>query len=201
MFKASSESVRAAARLNAPTLFDADVNPAGPGPTAAQLMPDLYARLRELARARMARLPAGQTLQPTALVHEAFARVASGPVLAWDGQRHFFFAAARAMRDVLVELARAKAGPKRGGDRRRVPLSADLPAGRTAWGGSGGDVLAIREALAELAGSDPLKARLVELRYTAGMTIDEAAAVLGESPRTLHRHWRFTRAWLQVRLA
>ena len=173
--------------------------PTDPG-AASDLLPLIYVQLRELARARMAGLPPGQTLEPTALVHEAFARLATGRVLTWDGRRHFFFAAARAMRDVLVELARAKAGPKRGGGWGRRPLDADLPAGDAPPGTAAEDVLAIHEALAELAVRDPAKAQLVELRYFAGLTMDEAADVLGESPRTLHRHWRFARAWLRDRL-
>ena len=178
------------------------------GAAAAELMPLMYLQLRDLARTRMARLPPGQTLQPTALVHEAFARLAAGPVLAFEGRRHFFFAAARAMRDVLVEMARAKAGPKRGGGRRRVALDVDQPATAAGpgepparFGTAAEDVLAVHEALADLAVRDPLKARLVELRYFAGLSMEEAADVLGESPRTLHRHWRFTRAWLRDRLA
>ena len=164
---------------------------------AADLLPLVYVQLRDLARARMANLPPGQTLQPTALVHEAFARLAAGPATTFDGRRHFFFAAARAMRDVLVEVARAKAGPTRGGDRRRLRLDPEAAADPDH---SPADVLALHEALTELERRDPVKAQLVALRYFAGLTVDEAAEVLGESPRTLHRHWRFTRAWLRERL-
>ena len=172
-----------------------------PGATAADLLPLLYGQLRALARARMAGLPPGQTLEPTALVHEVFVRLSAGPVLTWGGKRHFFFAAARAMHDVLVELARAKAGPKRGGSRRRLPLDPDHPAGDdVAFGRAAEDVLAVHEAVVALARHDPFKAQLVELRYFAGLTMDEAADVLGESPRNLQRHWRFTRAWLRDRL-
>ena len=191
--------------------------PVGDGPVAAavpsspagaaagdELLVGMYAQLRDLARARMANLPPGQTLQPTALVHEAYARLAAGPVRTWDGRRHFFFAAARAMRDVLVELARSKAGPTRGGTWRRTPLDPDRadPASGpgSPFGTAAEDVLAVDEALAALAAHDPFKAQLVELRYFAGLTMDEAADVLGESTRSLDRHWRFARAWLRDRL-
>lgn len=184
-----------------------DVDPARPSragstgdPTAAHdLLPLLYRELRQLAVARMARLGVGQTLQPTALVHEVFLRLA-GKDADWDGRRHFFFAAARAMRDILVEQARAKSGPRRGGDRERQSLEsvADVAAPDPDLSH---DVLAVHEALAELEKLDPDKARLVLLRYFAGLTMAEVAEVTGESERTLHRHWRFARAWLQDRLA
>ena len=161
---------------------------------AARLLPLVYDELRKLAQARMARLPPGQTLQPTALVHEAYLRLVGKGEVRLEGRRHFFFAAARAMRDILVEQARRKAGPQRGGDRRRVELpevaAAPVPEG----------VLAVHEALAELEKEDPLKAQLVNLRYFTGMSVREAAQVLGLSERTLHRHWRFVKAWLKGRL-
>src|SRR5262245_42074938 len=161
---------------------------------AARLLPLVYDELRKLAQARMARLPPGQTLQPTALVHEAYLRLVGKGEVRLEGRRHFFFAAARAMRDILVEQARRKAGPQRGGDRRRVELPeiavAPVPEG----------VLAVHEALAELEKEDPLKAQLVHLRYFTGMSVRETAQVLGLSERTLHRHWRFVKAWLKGRL-
>jgi RNA polymerase sigma factor (TIGR02999 family) len=164
--------------------------------TASRLLSLVYDELRKLARARLAHLPPGQTLQPTALVHEAYLRLLGKASLQVEGRRHFFFAAARAMRDILVEQARAKAGPKRGGGRHRVEL-ADVAADA---GPSAEDVLAVNEALAELEKEDPLKAQIVHLRYFAGMSAAEAAEVLGLSERTLHRHWRFLKAWLQSRL-
>jgi RNA polymerase sigma factor (TIGR02999 family) len=162
---------------------------------AARLLPLVYDELRKLAKARLAQMPPGQTLQPTALVHEAYLRLIGKADLHLESRRHFFFAAARAMRDILVEQARAKAGPKRGGGRRRVELQEVAEEGPPAE-----EVLALNEALARLEKEDPLKAQIVHLRYFAGMSAAEAAAVLGLSERTLHRHWRFTKAWLQSRL-
>jgi RNA polymerase sigma factor (TIGR02999 family) len=163
---------------------------------AARLLPLVYDELRKLAQARMAHLPPGQTMQPTALVHEAYLRLLGKNDLQLESQRHFFFVAARAMRDILVEQARSKAGPKRGGDRRRVDLQETLPDG----GPPPEELLAVHEALAELEKEDPLKAQIVNLRYFTGMTVPETAQVLGMSERTLHRHWRFIKAWLKSRL-
>jgi RNA polymerase sigma factor (TIGR02999 family) len=168
----------------------------GNGEAAAQLLPLVYAELHKLAQARMAQLPPGQTLQPTALVHEAYLRLIGKADLHLESRRHFFFAAARAMRDILVEQARGKARSRRGGGRRRVELE-DQPANSEP---PPEDILAVHEALAELEKEDPLKAQIVNLRYFAGMTADEAAGVLGMSESTLHRHWRVTNAWLKSRL-
>jgi RNA polymerase sigma factor (TIGR02999 family) len=162
----------------------------------ARLLPLLYSELHRLAQARMAKLRPGQTLQPTALINEAYLRLMAKKDLHLENRKHFFFAAARAMRDILVERARAKAGPKRGGDRRRVALSEaiaiDEPPAQ--------EVLALHEALAELERQDPLKSQIVQLRYFAGMQATEVAQVLGISERTLHRHWRFIKAWMKNRL-
>jgi RNA polymerase sigma factor (TIGR02999 family) len=152
--------------------------------------------LRKLAKARLAHLPPGQTLQPTALVHEAYLRLLGKADLHLESRRHFFFAAARAMRDILVEQARSKAGPKRGGGRRRVELTETVAES----GPPSDEVLALNEALNDLEKEDPLKAQIVHLRYFAGMSAEEAAGVLGLSERTLHRHWRFIKAWLQSRI-
>jgi RNA polymerase sigma factor (TIGR02999 family) len=169
---------------------------AGDKEAADRLLPLVYDELRQLAQSRMARLPPGQTMQPTALVHEAYLRLLGKADLHLEDQRHFFFAAARAMRDILVEQARSKAGPKRGGDRQRVELQdTEAPAGLAA-----DEVLAVHEALAHLEKEDPLKAQIVNLRYFTGMTMEETAKVLGLSERTLHRHWRFLKAWLRRRL-
>jgi RNA polymerase sigma factor (TIGR02999 family) len=168
----------------------------GDAEAAARLLPLVYDELRKLAQARMAKLPPGQTLQPTALVHEAYLRLLGKPDLKLEGRKHFFFVAARAMRDILVEQARSKAGPKRGGNRQRVELKDDSPADEPAPE----DVLAVHEALSELEKEDPLKAQIVNLRYFAGMTMEETAQVLDMSERTLHRHWRFLKAWLTSRL-
>jgi RNA polymerase sigma factor (TIGR02999 family) len=164
---------------------------------AARLLPLVYAELHQLARARMARLPPGSTLQPTALVHEAYLRLAGKAGLRLEGRRHFFFAAARAMRDILVEHARGKARVRRGGGLRRVELG-EVAAEE---GPPPEDVLAVNEALAELEKEDPLKAQIVYLRYFAGMTADEAARVLGMSESTLHRESRVINAWLKSRLS
>jgi len=163
---------------------------------AARLLPLVYDELRKLAQARMAHLPPGQTLQPTALVHEAYLRLLGKQDLHLDSRRHFFFAAARAMRDILVEQARGKAGPKRGGGRQRVELDETVAPD----GPPPEEVLALHEVLADLEKEDPLKGQIVNLRYFAGMSMAETAQVLGLSERTLHRHWRFIKAWLKSRL-
>jgi RNA polymerase sigma factor (TIGR02999 family) len=170
---------------------------AGDRQAAADLLPLVYAELHELARARLARQAPGQTLQPTALVHEAYVRIAGDSHVTWQGRQHFFFAAARAMRDILVEQARRKAGPKQGGGRRREELDEACAVLEP----PSDDVLAVHEALAELEARDPLKAQIVLLRYFTGLTMDETATVLGVPERTLDRHWRYIRAWLMKRLS
>lgn len=162
----------------------------------AELLSLVYVELHEVARARLARFPAGHTLQPTALVHEAYLRLFAGGNQAWEGRRHFFFAAARAMRDILVEQARRKAGPKRGGDRKRQELDETCAVVEP----PSTNVLAVHEALEELESIDPAKAQIVLLRYFVGMTIDETAEVLGLSPSSVDREWRFIRAWLLSKL-
>jgi RNA polymerase sigma factor (TIGR02999 family) len=168
------------------------------GDTAAgeRLLAAVYVELQQLARARMAHLPPGQTLQPTALVHEAYLRLTDKGEVAWESRQHFFFAAARAMRDILVEQARRKAGPVHGGGGRRQELDEacavlEPPAE---------NVLAVHEALEELERQDPAKARIVLLRYFSGLTTAETANVLGLAERTLDRQWRYIRAWLLKRL-
>jgi RNA polymerase sigma factor (TIGR02999 family) len=170
---------------------------AGDTAAAARLLPLVYDELRRLARARMAHLRPGQTLQPTELVHEAYLRLVGKAGLPPASCRHFFFAAARAMRDILVERARRKAGPKRGGGRRRVELSDDLAIQEP----PADEVLALHAAIRELEEKDPVKGQIVNLRYYAGMTVKETAQVLGVSERTVHRHWRFIEAWLKARLS
>jgi RNA polymerase sigma factor (TIGR02999 family) len=167
-----------------------------------QLLPLVYDELRKLAAARLAAEPAGQTLQPTALVHEAYLRlVASGEASApreakWDSCGHFFAAAAEAMRRIVVETARRKKRAKHGGGRARVEVElADLPTRLPA-----DDLLALDEALRRLEQIDPVKARLVTLRYFAGMTIEQAAAALNISRVTAHRYWTFARAWLHQQM-
>jgi RNA polymerase sigma factor (TIGR02999 family) len=160
---------------------------------AAELLPLVYDELRKLAAAKMAHEKPGQTLQATALVHEAYLRlVGNEGRRAYRDSRHFFATAATAMRRILVDGARAKRTQKRGSDRQPVPLddvAAPLP---------DDELLALNEALDKLAAEDPLKARLVELRYFAGLTGDQAADVLEISPSAADRHWTFARAWLQA---
>jgi RNA polymerase sigma factor (TIGR02999 family) len=163
---------------------------------ASQLLPLLYDELRKLARARMARLAPGQTLQPTALVHEAYARVIGAADPGWDGRGHFFGAAAQAMRDILVDHARRKAALKRGGDRARLELQEfDL-----AIQPPGDDLVALDEALRRLEAEDPRKGQVVNLRYFAGLTAEETAGALGVSLGTVEREWRYVRAWLHTQL-
>jgi RNA polymerase sigma factor (TIGR02999 family) len=169
---------------------------AGDTQAAARLLPLVYTELRRLARARMAHRPPGQTLQPTELVHEAYLRLVGKAGLPLESQKHFFFAAARAMRDILVERARRKAGPNRGGGRQRVELTEALAIQEP----PPEEVLAVQEAVRELESKDPVKGQIVNLRYYAGMTVKETAQVLGLSERTVHRHGRFIEAWLKGRL-
>jgi RNA polymerase sigma factor (TIGR02999 family) len=165
---------------------------------AEQLLPLVYDELRRLAAQRLGHERPGQTLQPTALVHEAYLRlVGSGTPAHWSGCGHFFAAAAEAMRRILVEQARRKRSLKRGGGRQREP--ADLDA--LLAGGRAPDVLTLHEALEQLAAHDAVKAKLVELRFFAGLTLDQAAGCLGIAPRTADRAWRYARAWLYAAMA
>jgi RNA polymerase sigma factor (TIGR02999 family) len=158
---------------------------------AEQLLPLLYDELRKLAASHMSREKPGQTLDATALVHEAYLRLVGDQH--FDNRRHFFAAAAEAMRRILVENARRKQRLKHGGDRQRQPLHADLVVCPEA----DEEILALDAALAKFAAADPLKARLVELRYFAGLTGDQAAEMLDISASTADRHWVFARAWLR----
>jgi RNA polymerase sigma factor (TIGR02999 family) len=157
---------------------------------AADLLPLVYDELRRLAAAKLAREKPGNTLQPTALVHEAYLRLVGDQK--FDGRGHFFAAAAEAIRRILVESARRKAAAKRGGQFARGDLDPDLLAAPT----PDGDLLALDEALERLVAADPVKAELVKLRYFAGLTADQAAAALGISPSAADRHWAYARAWL-----
>ena len=163
----------------------------------ADLLALVYDELRRLAAARLAAEAPGQTLQATALVHEAYLRLVGGPQPQdWNGRGHFFGAAAEAMRRILVEQARKRARLKRGGDRRRL----DLDALQLSVPEAGDELLALDEALDEFSHKHPDKAALVKLRYFAGLTVDEAAQSLGISTSTADRHWTFARAWLYRRI-
>ncbi len=170
---------------------------AGDPAASAKLLPLVYQQLRRLAKSHMRLERPDQTLQATALVHEAYVRLVDQTrVQEWDGRWHFFAAAAEAMRRILVDNARRKGRLKRGGDGRRLSLDAveltvDNPPN---------DLLALDEALIEFAQKHPEKAQLVKLRYFAGLTIEEAAQALGISPRTAGRSWAYARAWLFSRI-
>jgi RNA polymerase sigma factor (TIGR02999 family) len=172
-----------------------------------QLLPLVYEELRKLAGQKLAREDPGQTLQATALVHEAYLRlVASGAASArreghgdqrWNSRGHFFAAAAEAMRRILIDRAREKLALKRGGDWKRVPLEEVDPPGGT----PPEDLLALDEALEQLAHLDPTAGQLVKLRYFAGLSVEQAAATLNLATATAYRHWTFARAWLHSQVA
>lgn len=169
---------------------------------AAELVPLVYEELRKLAAARLAQERPGQTLQATALVHEAYLRLL-GPEGAgdadWNGRGHFFGAAAEAMRRVLIDRARAKHAEKRGGGIPAADLSLDdLP---LSLSDTPPDLLDLDAAMTALAAEDPPKAELVRLRFYAGLTLEQAGRVLGLSPATADRHWAYARAWLYARLS
>lgn len=162
---------------------------------ASQLLPLVYEELRRLATAKMNRESSEQTIQPTALVHEAFMRLVGNERSAeWDNRGHFFAAAAESMRRILIEAARRRNAEKRGGGRKRLDLSGNEVVVNP---DDSDTLLALDEALIKLENEDPELARLVELRYFAGMTVDQTAEVLKVSPRTVKRNWAYARAWLQ----
>jgi RNA polymerase sigma factor (TIGR02999 family) len=164
---------------------------------AEQLLPLVYDELRKLAAAHLADEKPGQTLQPTALVHEAYVRLVGGEQPQdWDGRGHFFAAAAEAMRRILVEAARRKKAEKRGGDRIRTDLDGDA----IAADGSPFDLLEHDDLLDHLARVNPQAAELVKLRFFAGLTGDQTAVALGTSPRAADSLWAYARAWLFERL-
>jgi RNA polymerase sigma factor (TIGR02999 family) len=164
---------------------------------AEQLLPLVYAELRQLAAQRLARERPGQTLQPTALVHEAYLRLVDvKDPQRWEGRGHFFAAAAEAMRRILVERARRKGARKRGGGTTRLDLADAAPAGAD----RSFDLLDLDEALGELERHDAQAAGLVKLRYFAGLSHQEAAEALGVGRRAADRLWKLARAWLYQRL-
>ena len=159
---------------------------------AGELLPLVYTELRRLAAQRLAQETPGQTLEATALVHEAYLRlvdVAQAPQ--WNSRGHFFAAAAEAMRRILIDRARRKRRPKHGGDRKRIDLDEALSVVDPRE-----DLLALDQALSQLALQEPTKAELVKLRYFAGLSLEEAAACLNISPATAKRYWSVARAWL-----
>jgi RNA polymerase sigma factor (TIGR02999 family) len=171
-----------------------DAAAAGDRKAAADLLPLVYDELRQLAAARMAVESPEQTLQPTALVHEAYLRlIGSADEPRWENRGHFFAAAAEAMRRILVDAARRKRTEKHGGHCRRVALT-DVPANPEVVDEQ---LLALDAALTRLAAEDPVAARVVELRHFAGLSIEDAAATLGLSRATAYRHWTYARAWLR----
>ena len=168
------------------------------GGQSAELLPQVYDELRKLARSHIARERPGLTLQPTALVHEAYLRLTKdGRDRRWDRRGHFFAAAAIAMRRILVERARFTKRIKHGGEQQRVELDLESPAPAPEFT----DVLAIDQALTRLERLDPTKARIVLLRYFAGLTIEETADAMEVSPATVKHEWAVARAWLQNALA
>ena len=166
----------------------------GDAHAAGQLLPLVYEELRKLAAVRLAQEAPGNTLNATALVHEAYLRlVGPGDAARWDNRGHFFAAAAEAMRRILVDAARRKRTEKHGGHRRRVELP-DVPAKPEV---ADEQLLALDAALTRLAAEDAFAARVVELRHFAGLSIEDAAAALGVSRATAYRHWTYARAWLR----
>jgi RNA polymerase sigma factor (TIGR02999 family) len=160
---------------------------------AEQLLPLVYNELRRLATEKLAQEKPGQTLEATALVHEAYLRLVDADrVQHWDSRAHFFAAAAEAMRRILIDQARRKRRTKHGGGRHRVSLDEALCLGDT----PNDDLLALDEALEKLACAEPAKAELVKLHYFAGLSLEEAGRILGISHRTAKRHWAYARAWL-----
>lgn len=166
---------------------------AGDARAQENVFPLVYEQLRRLAASRLSRLPPGQTLQATALVHEAYLKLfGSGP---WEGREQFFAAAARSMRNIMVDQARRKASLKRGGERGRVEIELASPTDAPA-----GELLELDEAISKLEQTDPEGARIIMLRFFAGLTHEQIAELLNVSTRTIERKWRFLRASLHEAL-
>jgi RNA polymerase sigma factor (TIGR02999 family) len=162
-----------------------------------RLLPLVYDELRKLAAQRLAQESPGQTLQATALVHEAYLRLIGSEPPSWNSQGHFFSAAAEAMRRILIENARRKRALKHGGGHKRVELDGvDVPEDAPSQ-----DILAVDEALSRLAAEDPVKAELVKLRYFGGLSVEDAGRVLGISRATADRYWVYARVWLYSELS
>lgn len=173
-----------------------DLSRAGDEGAGQRLMEAVYEELRRLAGAYLAHQNAGHTLQPTALVHEAFIKLIDHDHAKWNGRAHFFAVAAKAMRHILVDHARARKADKRGGDWGRVTLDAAM----MRVGDKGVDTLVVNEALEHLARLDERQSRIVELRFFGGLAVEEVAEVLGVSKSTVEAEWRMARAWLSRRL-
>jgi RNA polymerase sigma factor (TIGR02999 family) len=165
---------------------------------SSALLPLVYADLRKLAAARMAKLGPGQTLQATDLVHEAYLRLVGSTDAGWQGRAHFFGAAARAMRDVIAEHLERRNAAKRSGQWCRVDLDSKLG---ISCDGPSAEMLAVEEARRKFERDYPRKAEVVTLRFYGGLTVEEIAEVLGQSTRTIERDWQFAKAWLNSRLA
>ncbi len=173
---------------------------AGDRQAASDLLPLVYDELRRLASVRLAELPPGQTLQPTALVHEAYLKLVRSSDPGWTSRGHFFGAAARAMREILVDQARRKSRGKHGGGIGHREVADDIQAQST-FATPGDDMIELDAALLRLEQNHPERAEIIMLRYFAGLTNDQVAAVMGVSARTIERGWRFARAWLHKELA
>ncbi len=170
----------------------------GDARAADKLLPVVYQELRRLAAARMKKESPGQTLQTTALVHEAYLRLVGAEDQSWNSRAHFFAAAAEAMRRILIENARRKKSLKRGGDRKRIDLDqAVLPRDGDTLPD---DLIALDQAIEKLSNQDKAKADLVKLRYFAGLTGKQAADLLGISPSTEDRYWAYARSWLRLEI-
>jgi RNA polymerase sigma factor (TIGR02999 family) len=168
----------------------------------AELMPQVYDELRRLAANYLRRERPGQTLQATALVHEAFLRLSKEKHQPWKNRTHFLAIAALSMRQILVQRARARHADKRGGENaERITLDESAIAEQTPDSTGGVDVLELDAALEKLAALDPQQAKIVELRYFGGLTVEEAAEALDISPATVKRHWTIARAWLKRELS
>ena len=171
----------------------------GRAEAAKALLPLVYSRLRQLAEQRMAGERAGHTLQATALVHEAYVRLVGAEPVPWAGRSHFYFAAAEAMRRILIDHARARAGPRRGGKRRRVAFSSVLDLAQAADEDLS-QILILDEAISRLEKVSDSAAAVVRLRFFAGLSVEETAAALNVSAPTVKRNWTYARAWLSREL-
>jgi RNA polymerase sigma factor (TIGR02999 family) len=171
----------------------------GDAKAADELLPLVYEELRLLAARKMSHEPPGQTLQATALVHEAYIRLVGSEARSWDSKTHFFCAAAESMRRILVDNARRKKSQRRGGHRKRIDLTEAVPVRSNEEKLDG--LITLNEALDVLSAKDKIKADLVKLRYFAGLTSKQAAEILGISHNTADKYWAYARAWLRIEIA